>query len=156
MVDVPAIAGTVSALKGAMDIAKTMVGLANSQAARAKVIELQAAILDAQQSAFAANEERATLIKRVSALEEKLRGVEKWDAEKQRYELVDIGDGNVAYQLKPPMRGGEPPHYVCANCYQKGKISILAHMDTRSMGDLLTCAGCQTKNLISRNYKPAA
>lgn len=154
MVDVSAIAGTVSALKGAMDIAKAMIGLSNAQAIQVKVIELNAIILDAQRSAFSANEERAALIEKISQLEKKLAGVEAWETEKQRYKPVDAGDGNIAYILKPTMRDGEPPHYICANCYQQGKASILAHMHTHGMGDLLTCPLCKTKNLISRNYQP--
>ena len=78
-----------------------------------------------------------------------------WDSEKQRYELTDVGDGNFAYVLKAAMRGSEPPHYVCANCYRQGKASILNHMHTRGMGDLLTCPACGTKFLVSRGYKPS-
>ena len=115
---------------------------------------MNAKILDAQASAFAANEERSALIEKVRELEKQMTHMEAWEAEKRRYKMVDVGDGNVAYIVKPAMRGTEPPHYICANCYQQRKPSILAHMHTHGMGDLLTCPLCKTKNLISRNYKP--
>jgi hypothetical protein len=54
MVDISAIAGTVSAIKGISDIAKAMVGLRDAAAIQAKVIELNSQILDAQTSAFTA------------------------------------------------------------------------------------------------------
>jgi hypothetical protein len=81
---------------------------------------------------------------------------ETWQTEKQRYELTEVGKGTgtFAYVVKKSMRGSEPAHYACANCYRVGKASILQHMRTNSMGDLLTCTGCGTKSLVSWGYAP--
>jgi hypothetical protein len=48
MVDVSAIAGAASALKGATDIAQALIGLRDAQAMQAKIMELNSKILEAQ------------------------------------------------------------------------------------------------------------
>jgi hypothetical protein len=121
-----------------------------------KVIELNGIILSAQSSALEANVAQFSLLDRVRQLEAEIAGLKAWDGEKQRYELTDIGDGNFAYILKAPMRGAEPPHYFCANCYREGRASILQHMRTHGMGDLLMCPSCKTKFVVSRGYEPPA
>ena len=125
MVDISAIAGTVSALKGAVDITKAMIGLHDAQAVQAKVIELNAKILEAQISAFAANDERAALIERIGHLEKEVVQLKAWEAEKQRYQLTDVGDGVVAYALKQGVETTEATHLLCAHCYQQNKKSHL-------------------------------
>ncbi len=125
MVDISAIAGTVSALKGAMDISKAMIGLHDAQAIQSKIIELNAQILEAQSSAFLANEERSTLIEHVRQLEKEVADLKAWEAEKQRYQLAELTTGVTAYAIKEEMRGAEPSHHICASCYQEGHKSIL-------------------------------
>jgi hypothetical protein len=100
MVDISAIAGVMTALRGVTDISKAMIDLRDGAMIQAKVIELQGAILAAQSSAFAAQDERAALIARVSELEKEVASLKAWDAEKQNYELKDIGNGVLAYALK--------------------------------------------------------
>jgi hypothetical protein len=102
-----------------------MIGLSNAEAVRGKVLEIQSKMLDAQAFAFQAQEERATLIERVGELEKEVARLKAWDAEKQRYQLEEVSPGAVAYVLKPTMRGGEPMHLLCANCYQADKKRFL-------------------------------
>lgn len=125
MVDISAIAGTVSALKGATDIAKAMMDLRDAQAVQTKVLELNSKILEAQRSAFAANEERTSLIARVSELEKELAEFKAWSAEKQRYELKQLHRGPFAYILREGEERGEELHALCTNCYQNGVKSFL-------------------------------
>ena len=153
MPDMSAISGVAASLNAAINIVKAMKDLRDWSVVQSKVIELQSIILDAQSSIFAVNQERSTLVERISQLEKELASAKAWEAEKQRYELADVGVNNFAYALKPAMRGSEPPHYLCANCYQQDKKSILHHMDTASMGDLLTCSSCNAKMLIRHGYK---
>jgi ribosomal protein S27AE len=67
-----AIAGMMSALKGATDIATAMKDLRDATMVQNKVIELQAKILEAQAGAFAANEERVALLDKVRTLEREI------------------------------------------------------------------------------------
>jgi hypothetical protein len=115
----------ISSLKAIKDISEAMVGLRDAAAFQEKRLELQSKMLEAQSAAFAANEERATLIERVSSLEQDVAHLRAWDSEKQRYELKQWADGAFAYALKETEAGGEPMHAVCPGCYQRGTKSIL-------------------------------
>jgi hypothetical protein len=156
MPDMTAISGAIASLNAAVNITKAMKDLRDGSIVQSKVIELQSAILDAQNSLFSANEERATLIQKVGQLEKQLADTEAWEAEKQRYQMTEAGPGVFAYILKPAMRGSEPSHYVCANCYRLRKISVLQHVRVHGIGDFMECAACNTKTCIEEGYRPAA
>lgn len=97
---------------------------------------LQKQILEAQTAQFA-------LIKQVGELEEKLTRFETWEAEKERYELVDVGGGNFAYRLKESMSNGQPAHEICANCYERQRKSILKMERWQPMRSrVLVCHEC--------------
>jgi uncharacterized protein YlxW (UPF0749 family) len=73
-----------SALKSALDIAKGLKDIADATARNAAVIELQEQILSAQAAQF-------TLLERISGLEKEVASLKTWEADKQRYELKDLG-----------------------------------------------------------------
>jgi hypothetical protein len=66
-----------------MDIAKAMKGVHDATLLDNKVFELQRAMLETQQSVFAANEERTELIERIRELEKEISGLKQWEAEKR-------------------------------------------------------------------------
>ena len=51
--------------------------------------------------------------------------LEAWQAEKEKYELKEVGKGVFAFKLKDVSRGNEPSHYLCVGCLEGGKKSIL-------------------------------
>jgi hypothetical protein len=125
MVDVSATGVVATSLNTAVNIAKAMMDVHDATAVQGKVFELQRAIIEAQQSVFAANEERTALIEEVREAKAQIASLEAWETEKQRYELNEVGDGSLAYTAKEVMRGREPPHHICAACYQRAQKSIL-------------------------------
>src|ERR1043166_3045904 len=126
MVDISAIAAAVSAFKGASDIAQAMIGLRDAAAFQSKLIEFQAKILEAQSAAFAANDERATLIEEIGRLKQTVADLEAWDAKSQRYELRQISQNHgFAYALKDAVQPPEPQHWACTRCYEERHTSIL-------------------------------
>lgn len=142
--DMTALGALLTSFKVAKDIAQAMVGLRDVAAFQSKMVEFQSAILDAQGSAFAANDERSTLVEEVSKLKTKVAKLEAWNAEKKRYQLEDIGLGSLAYVVKERMRGTEPPHQICAACYQHRKKSILQPRDINH-DHMLLCPECKTQ-----------
>ncbi len=85
-----------TSLQTAFNIAKTMVDLRDARAFQAKVIEFQRAIMEAQSSAIAANTAHASLIDQVSALKTEMANLKAWDAEKQKYELQELGVSDIS------------------------------------------------------------
>lgn len=126
MVDMTAIAGAMSSLKAMKDIAEAMIGLRDAKAFQSKRVELYSLIISTQSAVFAVNEERAALVEEVSEFKKKVADLEAWETEKQRYELKRVSSfGSFAYSVKEAVAGSEPPHYICAACYERGKKSIL-------------------------------
>lgn len=125
-----------SALKTAFDMTKGLKDIDNAVSRNAAVIELQENILTAQQA-------QAALIKRIDDLEKEVARFETWEAEKERYKLTDLGHGMTTYTLKEGMENGEPPHHLCADCYNHGQKSVM-QTETRSPGraQVLVCHTC--------------
>ena len=121
MVDVMSIQGAILGLKTAADIAKGFLQLQSLAEVQGKVIDLQSAILAAQSSALAAQSEQSSMIQLVRELEKEVAGIEAWEGEKQRYQLIAPWPGFFVYALKETSKGTEPPHWICEHCYQEGE-----------------------------------
>src|ERR1700704_1933690 len=52
------------------------------------------------------------------------------------------------------MSNGEPAHYICTNCYQQSKKSVLSHMQSAGGLYVITCSSCNAKMGIQRGYVP--
>jgi hypothetical protein len=159
MPDISAIASALSSLKAAKDIADAMISLRDTVAFQAKLIEFQGKLIDANNAAFAAQDERTALLERMRDLEKQVTDLKAWDTEKQRYELKDIYDGvSFAYVLKPHTPSAEPPHWLCAKCYQEGKKSILQRSEeTADPGDRLPfwkCPTCAARVMVRFDITP--
>jgi septal ring factor EnvC (AmiA/AmiB activator) len=90
MVDMSAIAGALAALKGANDIAQAMIGLRDAAAFQTKLIEFQAKIIEANNSAFAAQDERAALLQKIGDLEKEMAALKAERRKFDRYKLKEM------------------------------------------------------------------
>jgi hypothetical protein len=142
MVDMSLIQGTISSLKFAGDIAKSFLELKTISEVRGKVIELQNAILSAQNSALAANATQASMIEEVRTLKEEIAVMKAWGSDKQRYKLISPWSGTVVYSLQESMSNSEPPHWICTNCYDDGRKSILAQQQDGNSFVSFLCPRC--------------
>lgn len=119
------ISAGLSSLKAAADIIKGL-NAANTQAAITEVkIGLQKLVFEAREALAAAQAAQASALQRIHDLEQEIVQLKDWDGEKQRYQLNTIDSGAVAYTLKPGMENGEPPHWLCANCFNRRHKSFL-------------------------------
>ncbi len=153
MIDLGSIQAAIGGLQAAGNIAKSMINIRDATALQSKTIELQQAILAAQDSALTAKSAQASLIDRISDLEEEVARMKAWDAEKDRYELTDLGNGKFAYSLKEQTDSTEPSHKICANCYNHNEKSIL-QSETRNPGriNVLVCHNCDAE-IITRGIR---
>lgn len=132
-----------SAFKAMFDLAKGLKDINDATVRNAAVIELQEQILTAQN-------EQATLIDKVRDLEKEVAELKAWDAEKQNYELKEIGRGSFACVLKPEAQGAEPVHWLCTQCYDDGKRSILQRIGMAGAGRIVPykCNRCQSTLMV--------
>jgi hypothetical protein len=148
--DLLAIQGLASSLKTAIDVSKALFDLKLSADVQTKVIDLQSAILAAQNSALAATAAQFELQERVKELEAQLRAVEDWNATKARYLLVAPWRGAAqVYALRRAESRGEEPHFLCTNCFHQRKPVILIPTPVQHMA-IMQCPAC--KALIQTGY----
>lgn len=132
--DMALITGTISGLKTASDIAKSFLDIKKINDISGKVAELQAVILSAQSSAIEANSAQFAMIEEIRALKEEMARIKAWDSQKERYILTSPWAGAFIYSLKESLKESEPPHWICANCYEKGVRSILQERGNSKTG----------------------
>lgn len=122
-----------------------------SPEAKSLVADLQSEVISAQASAINAQTDQFTLLERVRNLESELKRHEAWEVDKARYELKTVGDqGILVYALKESEGASQPPHNICANCYNQQHISILQpEMRTPGMVQFLLCHSCNAEIITS-------
>jgi len=108
--DMATIGGALASINAARDIAKTMIGLRDTELLQAKTIELNGLILEALSKAIDAKQAEAAQVDEIRTLKEEIAHLKAWGDEKTRYEMKQIDSGFVAYMLKKEERGSEPPH----------------------------------------------
>jgi hypothetical protein len=125
MIDMQSIGIAVTSMKAAGDIAKGLLSLNTMAEVQSTAIELNQQILTAQHQLFVANTTQTELASRIRELEAQLLRLQDWDTQKRRYRLAAPFAGCMVYALQKAASDGEPPHYLCASCYQKGEKAIL-------------------------------
>jgi hypothetical protein len=147
MIDSNAISGMLSGLTAAAELAQLAISVRDVGIIRAKAIELQREIIAAQSSALTAQADQFALTERVRQLEKEVADLKAWDAKKKNYKLTKLGQysdvSGFAYTLREQDDTAGPLHYLCANCFEGGRKSIL-HSEKRvnPMADVMTCHHC--------------
>jgi ribosomal protein L37AE/L43A len=108
----------IGSFKTMLDMAKGLKDINDAAVRNTAVIELTEKIISAQAV-------QTALVARVGELEKDLVRFETWETEKERYQLRELPPGIFVRALKSGMENGEPPHHVCADCYNKGVKSLL-------------------------------
>jgi hypothetical protein len=148
MTDVATISAGLQSLKAAVEIGKAILKLGLSAQVQDQIREMNDKILLAQQSALASNEYQSSLLKQVGDLEKHIAELEAWDAEAETYDLTDVRTKDhimgraFAYAPKPGTHATEPPHFICANCYQERHKSILQEQTLFPLAHALICSRC--------------
>jgi len=137
-------------------LATDLIATSDTAKRNTQLIEFQNALIGLQSLIASVQQENATLIRQKSDAEEELKRMKDWDAEKKRYKMATPYSGVTVYAVQKSMSNGEPPHYLCANCFQNRKLSILAHSTPKEGFVAIVCAGCRfTAQTRMRGLGPA-
>jgi len=147
------IQNTISGLNLAGDIIKNILELKASADIKAKVSELQGAVLSAQSNALAANAHQSAMIEEIRNLKEQIAHMKAWEEEKQRYKLITPWAGTVLYALKEACSDSEPAHWICTKCYEDGRKSIL-NTQRKSGWYGLVCPRCKSEFISLNQVSP--
>jgi regulator of replication initiation timing len=90
---------------------------------------------------------------------ERLRGenleLKKWNQQKEKYVLKQLGSGGYVYAPNRSTQKGEgeidEDPYLCAACYKQGRESILQFADKGFDGTHYLCPLCKTKVIDTEN-----
>ena len=147
------LAAGLNSLKMAKDMIQAMSGVYTATQINDVKFTLQGHILDAQQALFAAQQQNAALIEKVSALKAEIASMKDWSAEKAKYELADAGNGTFAYRSKEAVGNAENPMLLCPNCFENSKPSIL-QPEKHAGGTTVVhkCPACKAE-LITRGHR---
>jgi hypothetical protein len=119
----------IPAALAALNNLKNLVGALTDAKAKASLrehtVELNFAIIEAQNAVIAMQSQYQSLLSEKDELKKELMERENWDAQTEKYELVQIVPGITAYALKTEYKGSTPPHWLCPACYHQRKQSIL-------------------------------
>ncbi len=143
-----------SSLKAAIGIVQGM-NATNTQVQINEVkIQLQQLLLDAQAALMGAQASQSDASARINQLEQEIERLKDWSTDKERYQLANVWRGAVAYIPKPGMENGEPPHWLCANCFLQGRKSYLVHKGQQTGEATYGCDACQGTMRVSYRTKP--
>ena len=127
MVDASSIELFLESIKSASTISRELLGLMRGGAASAKIGDMNAKIMEAQQFALATQSDQFSLSKRVGDLEKELVDLKDFRREKQNYQFQAIGKTAFAYVYEPPVDPPEPVHWLCSTCCDQDRKSTLQY-----------------------------
>jgi hypothetical protein len=155
MDDDPPIAGLIVSLRAAVEIVKALRDLSDPRLIQSKMSELTREIMTAQSRALATQSAQFDLLLNQRDLGEEMAKLKAWNTERYRYELQSVGPGAVAYVVKESMRGSEPIHWLCANCFQSGKKRFLNESHSDLHHNYHKCQECGGKIRIRKAASPS-
>lgn len=147
------ISSFIASSKAAYDIAKGIYALKSENDRNESISKILEVLITAQ---FQASEVLAkaheTEIEKHN-LTKKLMELEKWSETEKQYELQEVYSGIFAYVYKKGEEATEPVHWLCPNCWQEKKKSILQCDFKNESASSYTCQRCR-KAIKWAEYKP--
>ena len=112
--------------------------------------------MDGQVALGAARDAEMASASRISDLEQEIVRLKDWTAEAQRYQLVNVRHGAIAYTSKKGMENGEPAYWLCANCFTQTRKSFLQHKGQNGPESSYGCDTCKGSFKVPPRYNPEA
>ena len=136
-IEIAAVAAFISALKNLKDLTASL-GNEVPQQIHDEIFALSERFSSIQVGLLAAQQQAIELTDRCRKLEDELKRVKDWEAEKAGYIRQNVGHaGEIAYKPKSPEPGTD--HLLCANCFEDGRKSYL-----QTHGVKWKCPRCPT------------
>lgn len=146
----------ISGIKTAATLSKELLALKLGGDVQAKIAEMNAELISAQQHATTAYSSQMELSKRVRDLEEEVVHLKDWNIRKQDYELQSIGGTAFAYMVKESVNSSEPKHWLCQTCFENAKKSVLQGREHPAIGRgrFWACNSCGTDIVVKGGSTP--
>ena len=107
------------------DAAKTLLSLRKSEPIKSELSEIVAVVGMATMAAATAQTDYLAAGRRIRELEEENLRMKAWDAEAEQYQLQEVDIGAFALVYQPAVDNPQPVHWLCTNCAEAKRKSIL-------------------------------
>lgn len=140
--DLSSITTVLASLKGAQELASAALGVKGFNDSAATISEINQKLLAAQQGLLAHNTMLLQLQQDYFQTTEELRKLKETVAKKDRYPLVDIGNGALAYLVDGQACGesdpevAQPKHHLCQICWDRDGVRSVLQPQPRHFGHL--------------------
>jgi hypothetical protein len=114
-------------------------------AVRQKAIELQSDIISLQSGLLNLQIEHQESLRERDSLKQQLMKAKNWKNEARKYSLKEIASGVFVYAIKQDKQGTQPMHWLCTNCYENTKKSILQKGKRTPQGTVYYCSNPECK-----------
>lgn len=128
--------------KIAYDIAKGINSLNTTVEINMAVSKVLEILLSVQGNALAMQSQYQELLKTKNELEQKIVEFETWSETERQYDLKEFAPGVSAYAYKNTSETGDPMHWLCPNCWQDRKKSILQRRYHHANSGSYICNRC--------------
>ncbi|QII11205.1 hypothetical protein KsCSTR_18250 [Candidatus Kuenenia stuttgartiensis] len=149
---IPEIANLLASVKAACDLVSSYKTRKVDKATAEFIMFHTDKLVSVQKHAHSVIERCAELIKAKEELEKKIAEFAQWNKTETQYQLKEIHRGIFVYVPKEPVTPEHPAHWLCANCWQERKKSILQAEHHHESAAAYTCHRCNTK--IEMRFKP--
>lgn len=113
-----------SAIQGGAEILASLKALLQSPERRSDA-EIEAAVTQLSHAMEHARLGNLFLDAQLALLQGEVARAQEAKEKLARYELWETQTGSFVYALRPDKAEGQPPHFICPNCYEQSKRSIL-------------------------------
>ena len=138
--------------KVAYDIAKGINALKTSVERDEAVAKILEVLLSVQHDALSMQKEQSLLLTEKDNLIKKISEFEKWSEIESQYELKELTAGVPVYSYKTTDKETQPPHLLCANCFNKKQKGHYIKSEIEFDGTHYKCLNCD-KEIIDYSHK---
>lgn len=111
-------------------------------------------LLALQMDALSLQEKHSALIHEKEELQKKVMEAQKWSETESQYELKQVVPGRIVRSFKKTSESTDPPHWLCPNCWEDKKKSILQSYNWMGDSWRVSCPRCSFKMSVSGSHIP--
>ena len=149
------IASLFTSAKVAYDIAKGISSIKTEVERNEAIAEILRVLISVEHDALVMQNdhslllrEKDDLLREKDDLIKKISEFEKWNETETQYELKSIAPGIFVFSYKETSQTTEPAHWLCANCYNDRKKSVIQLDHVSATGSHYVCHKCNSKITI--------
>ncbi len=136
--------GFLSSIRTTIDVVKGFQSTYSSIQIMEAKTELLERLIGIQSTALSLQQEHSALINEKNELQKKFIEFDSWKETESSYRLIDLDKGKFVYALKSPQLSSEPNHWLCQNCFNDRKKSILQAIFVNDFDEMYVCNRCKS------------